>query len=92
MATGEIPESAPHGESGDAGGRYETEHGGQPMELRLPIDVGQCAACLRARRAAGRVHPHPSQQRQVDHEPTLADRKAGDVVAAAANGYEQPML
>ena len=92
VATREVAEPAADGEAGDAGGRNEPEHGCQPMQLGLAVDVGQRAAGLRARRAAHRVDPNASQQRHVDHEAALADRKPGDVVAAAAHGTEKPVL
>jgi hypothetical protein len=45
-----------------------------------------------ASRAAHWIDPNASQQRHVDHEAALADRKPCDVVAAAAHGNEKPVL
>ena len=62
------------------------------MQLRLAVDVGQCATGLRASRTAKGIHPHASEQRHVDHHAGLAYRKAGYVVSTPANGHEKLVL
>ncbi|MDT4830473.1 hypothetical protein FQZ97_639380 [compost metagenome] len=92
VATREVAESAADGEARDPGGRHKTEHGGEPVQLCLAVDVAQRAARLRARRATRWIDPDTSEQRHVDHEAALADRKPCDVVAAAAHGTQKPVL
>ncbi len=91
-AARQVAETAAHREPADAGGRDEAEHGGQAVQLRLAVDIAQCAAGLRARGVRLRVDPHATHQRQVDHQAAFAYRQAGDVVAATPNRDQQIVL
>ena len=89
VAARQVAEAAADGEAGDAGGGDEAEHGRQPVHLRLAVQIAQRAAGLRAADALRRIDPDAAQQRQVDHQPAVAHREAGDVVAAAAHRADE---
>ena len=60
-----------------AAGRRKPESGGRAVKL------GYQDTRLRPHRLANRIHVDPFHPRQVDHQPAVGDRLAGDVVPAA---------
>ena len=65
---------------------------GQPEDLRLPVEVTPGGAALHARRAGDRIDMDSAHLREVDDEPPVVDRLAGDVVAPASNGEGEMVL
>src|SRR5690606_1278774 len=61
----------------------------QSVELCLPIYFSPDSAPLHAYGSGFRIHPYPPHERQVDHHPTVAKRRAGYVVTTTLYGYEQ---
>ena len=88
----EPAEAAAKGESGYTGGRVDPKRRGEAEGLRLPIELAERHSWLYARDALFRVDMHGPHRRQVDQEPAIADRVAGDVVTAAAHCYEQAVV
>ncbi len=75
-------------ETGDAGVRGGAE-GGRELEcLALAIELAEPHARLRLRREARWVDANALHRRQIDDEAAVADRLAGDAVAATAHGGE----
>ena len=78
-------ESAAECQAGDPGRRHHA------AGRRLPVDVGRPVVLVPRDPALGpgppaaRIDVDPTHQRQVDHQPAVGDRPAGDVVAAAAD-------
>src|SRR5438045_8589790 len=56
------------------------------------IDGPPDAAALNLSRLGGRGDLHPAHERQVDHQPVVADAEPGRVVASAAHGDRQPAV
>src|SRR5205085_1579815 len=81
----EPTDSAPEGQAADACRGDEPAGRGQAEELRLPIEVREGAAALRARRPAGRIDAHAAHAGEVDDEAVVAEGVPGDVVAATAH-------
>ena len=77
-------------QAADAGGGDQPDRDGQAEGLRRTIDVAQRRAALHLHGPSDRVHPNGPHRRQVDDEPIVADRLAGDIVAAAADGQKAP--
>ena len=92
MATGEVAEATTDRQPRDPRGRYEAQHGGQAVQLRLAIDITERATGLRAGDLPRRIDPHPAQQRHVDHQAAFAHRQPRDVVATATHGVQNPVL
>ena len=67
-------------------GRRESER------VRGVVEVAPRAPALGADRALLGVHADPLHVRQVDHDPAVADRVAGHVVAPAPDRDRQPLL
>ena len=88
VAAREVAEAAADGEAGDR--RSPTRSPARPPGRAAASRGRRRRACSRPARgrAAGGVDPHAAQQRQVDHQPAVAHRQAGDVVAAAAHGVD----
>ena len=55
----------------------------------LAVILAPREARLGTRRAFGRIDPHALHPRQVNHEATIADSVAGDVMTASAHGHQQ---
>ena len=80
------------GEPGDAGVAHDAAGGGQPAGLGLVVDVAPQGTTLHPGRAAGGVDPHGPHRRQVDHDPVVAHRGAGHVMAPAPYGDLQVVV
>ncbi len=79
-------DAAAEREAGDAGVGDDPARGRQPVELRLAVELAPQDAGLGADRARRRIDADPLHRREVDDQPAVADGRAGDVVAAAADG------
>ena len=79
----EVAEAAAERQPRAPGRGDEPEHGREPMDLRLRVDVAEEAAGLGVRHALRGIDPHAAHQRHVEHQPAFADGQTGDVVAAA---------
>jgi len=62
---------------------------GQPEGLGLAVELAPEESRLRSRRSPLRVDPQALHRREIDHEPAVTHRGAGDVVAAASHGDEK---
>src|SRR5690606_25711250 len=76
-------EAAAEREPGDAGRRDDAARHDQPVRLRGAIDVGPGGARLHPHTAAGGIDLDAPLGREIDHHAAVAQRGAGDVVAAA---------
>ena len=79
-------------ESGDPGVRDDAADGGEPVELRLAVELTPQHARLGARRPRCRVDADAPHRRQVDHEPAVAERMPANPVATGAHRDEQIAL
>ena len=77
---------------GDAGVAHDAAGGGQTVGLRLVVDVAPQSTTLHPGRATGGVDPHGPHRREVNDDPVVAHRGAGDVVAPAPYGDLQVAL
>jgi hypothetical protein len=78
--------AAAQGEASDAGMAHNPARGGQTVILCLVVDIAPQGTALDEDRALDRIDRHGAHRRQVDHDPAVAHRRAGDVVATATNG------
>ena len=92
MAPAYPAEAAAEREPGDAGRRNDAAGHDQSERLRGAIDVGPGGAGLHAHAAGRGVHLDVLVRREIDHHAALAQRGAGDVVAAAADRQRQPAV
>src|SRR5262249_22783629 len=88
----EPAEATPKGEPGYTGGRVDPKRRGEAEGLRLPVKLAEGHSWLYARHALFRVNMYRPHRRQVDQEPAIADRVAGDVVTAAAHRHNQGVV
>ena len=82
----EPSDAAAEREAGDARVGDDAAGGREPEGLRLAIELTPENARLYSRRARLRVGSDPSHLAQIDHQPAVAGRQAGEAVAAAADG------
>ena len=88
----EPAEAAAQRQPGDAGRRVDAERRRQAVLERGPIDVGEERARLDVGAPGRGVDADLPHLRQVDHHAAVAHRRAGDVVAAAADrDLESPL-
>ena len=73
-------DAAAQAEAADAGVADDAAQGGQPVGLGLVVDIAPQGTALHEGRALDRIHRHRTHRRQVDHDPAVAHRGAGDVV------------
>jgi len=85
LAAHEPAQAAAESQAGDSGRRDLTSGHGEPVHRRLPVELAPVDATLSANRARGRVDVDALHLRQVDHQPAVRYRAAGDVVTAAAD-------
>ncbi len=88
----EEADAAAEGEPGDAGVAHDAAGGRQTVGLRLVVDVAPESTTLHPGRATGGVDPHGPHRREVDDDPVVAHRGAGNVVAAAPYGDLQVVV
>ena len=86
------PETAAEGQARHAGHRHEAAGRGQTVRLKRVVHLGPVAAALGADRARIGIDGDRSHSREIDHEPFVAHREAGDVVAGAANRDDQALV
>ena len=55
------------------------------MKLNRSVEIGQSGAGLDGRSAGARVDRHILHSRKIDHQATVRNRMAGDVVSSAAD-------
>src|SRR5262249_18250194 len=89
VAATQPPEPATQRETTHAGGRVDAEGRGQCRCLSFPIDFGQGCSAFDPRSASVWVNLHLAHRREIDHQPAVAQRLPGDVVAAPAHGDRQ---
>jgi hypothetical protein len=85
-------ESAAERQAGDAGRRVDAERRRHAEGLRLVVDVAERRARLDVRPPRPPVDADGAQEREIDHQPAVADRVARDVVSAAAHGQQQVVV
>jgi hypothetical protein len=79
-------------ETRDAGMSDDPAGRGEPEGLSLAVELAPEKSRLRARRSRRRIDPQALHRREIDHEPAVTHRGAGDVVAAGSHGHEQIAL
>ncbi len=82
----EPADAAAQAEAADAGVADDAARGGQTVRLCLVVDISPQGTALDEGRALDRIDRDGAHRRQVDHDPAVAHRGAGDVVTPAANG------
>ena len=83
-------EPAAERESRNAGGGVDPERRRQAVRpASRAIELAQCRPALDPRASARRVDLDRLHRREIDHQPAIAERVAGDVMSAAANGEDQ---
>src|SRR6266404_7592885 len=85
----EPPEAATECQACDSRSRVDAERRGKTKGLRLFVELAERDARLNPRRALLRVDADGAHRRQVDKEPALANRVAGNVVATAAHRHKE---
>ena len=79
-------DAAAEAEAADAGVADDAARGGQTVRLCLVVDISPQGTALDEGRALDRIDRNGAHRRQVDHDPVVAHRGAGDVVTAASYG------
>lgn len=72
-------------EESESGAGHKAVRHRQAKELGFAIDIAPHRAALHPHDTRLRVHAHATHQSQVDHQPAIAHRRAGDVVATATH-------
>ena len=88
----EPADAAAEADSADAGVAHDAARGGQTVGLCLVVDVAPQCAALDVGRALGGIDRDGAHRREVDHDPVVADRGAGHVVAPASYGDLEAMV
>ena len=78
-------DAAAERETRDPGAGDDAAGGREPERAGGTVELTDRDASLRPDRGSARIDVDPLHQREVDHQPTIGDRPAGDVVAAAAH-------
>ena len=89
VAAADPAEATAEREAGDAGRRDDPARHDQPERLRGAVDVDPGGAGLHLHLAGRRIHLDLLVRREVDHHAAVAQRRAGDVVATAADRQRQ---
>ena len=82
----EPAEAAAQADAADAGVANDAAGGSQTVRLCLVVDISPQGTALDESRALDRIDRDGAHHRQVDHDPVVAHRGAGDAVTPAANG------
>ena len=69
--------------AGDARGRDRAAGHGEPVSVRVPVELLPCHAALRTQRACLRIDVDSLHRREVDHQPAVRHGSARDVVSAS---------
>jgi hypothetical protein len=85
----QVPESPAKRQARAAGRGHEPEHRRETVSLRFPVHVAEKTSWLGARDSPRRIDLNAPQRRHVEHQSTLADREARDVVPAALDRQRQ---
>ena len=88
----EPAEAAAERQSSDAGPTDEATGDRQPMRLGSGIELAPCRAPSALGAARVGIDTHHFHRSQVDHQPIVAERAAGIVVAAPANRHHEVLL
>ncbi len=86
------PKSAPEREPGHSGRGVDPERGCERKRLSFVVEIGERRAGLDASGASRGIDADRSHRGEIDEKPAVADRRAGDVVAAAADRDEQLLV
>ncbi len=81
----EPADAAAEGETRDTGVGDLAARDGEPVRLRLPIEIAPEGACLHARHLRPGIDPDALHPREVEHDAAVDGRVAGRRVAAPAN-------
>ena len=92
MAARHPAEPAAEREAGDAGRRDDPAGHHEAQRLRRAIDVGPGGARLHAHAPGRRIDRDLLVGREIDHHAAIAQRGAGDVVAAAADRQREATI
>ena len=82
----EPADAAAQADTADAGMADDAARGSETVRLRRMVDISPQGAALDECRALDRIDRDGAHRRQVDHDPAVAHRGAGDVVTPTANG------
>ena len=82
--------AAAEAEAAHAGGGDPAAGGGPPGQRDVPVVLAPQRAALRDGGAPLRVGAHALHRGEVDQDPAVDQRRAGDAVAAAAHRQRQP--
>ena len=82
-------ESAAQCETGDSGRGVDAGRNGEAVRLGGAIHIEQRCARLDVSPAGRRVNPNFFHGGEVNHQAAVAHGMTGDIVAAAANGYDE---
>src|SRR6202012_4999093 len=74
---------------GDTGRRDQASGGGEAVRLRLVVDFGPYRAAADICPPGGGVDADVVHRAEIDHDPPVDGREAGDAVAAAADRDRQ---
>ena len=85
-------DAAPEREARDPGVGDDPAGCRQPELLGLAVELAPEHACLGRRGARLRIDADPLHRPQIDHDAAVADRQAGEAVAAAADRDLEPRL
>ena len=91
-AARQVAEAAAEGQAGDADLGDEAEHGRQPVLLRRPVDVLEQAPRPDVRELGVGIDRDVAHAGHVERQAALGDRGSGDVVAAALDAEQQPVV
>lgn len=86
---GQIAEAAAQGQARNAGGRDETEHGREAVQLGLAIQVAESAPRPGMSDPAVAIDPDPAHRRQVEQQRAVRHGQSGDVVTSALDAEQQ---
>jgi hypothetical protein len=80
------------GQPADAGVAGDPTGHGETVGLGGGVEVRQGRPAPDDRPAFVRVDPHAVQEREVDHEPVVTDRRPGEAVSVSADGDLQAVV